>query len=61
LVAVKGNGTHDFKFTSAALESFKYVSEAWRLRYLACGAMHFSGPAEQDNAIAKRTQTALSG
>lgn len=61
LVAMKGNGTHDFKFTSAALESFKYVSEPWRARYLACGAMHFTGPHEQDNAIVQRTRRAMDG
>ena len=61
LVALKGNGTHDFKFTSAALESFNHLSEAWRARYLACGAMHFSGPDERDHAVVQRTRTALAG
>lgn len=59
LVALKGNGAHDFKFTSAALESFRYVSEAWRGRYLACGAMHFCGPNQRDNAVVGRTRAAL--
>ena len=59
LVAFKGDGVHDFKFTSAALESFQYISEAWRGRYLACGAMHFSGPEQPDNAIVARAQSAL--
>ena len=59
LVAAKGDGAHDFKFTSAALESFQYVSEAWRSRYLACGAMHFAGPDQRDNAVVVRARAAL--
>jgi hypothetical protein len=59
LVAVKGDGAHDFKFTSAALESFQHVSEEWRGRYLASGAMHFSGPNQRDNAVVGRTRAAL--
>ena len=59
LVAVKGDGTHDFKFTSAALESFRHVSTAWRGRYLACGAMHFCGPHQRENAVVARTRAAL--
>jgi hypothetical protein len=59
LVALKGDGAHDFKFTSAALESFQHVSEAWRGRYLACGAMHFVGPDQRDNAVVARTREAL--
>jgi hypothetical protein len=59
LIAVKGNGAHDFKFTSAALESFQHVSQSWRGRYLACGAMHFIGPDERDNAVVRRTRMAL--
>jgi hypothetical protein len=59
LVSVKGNGTHDFKFTSAALESSKYVSPAWRGLYLACGAMHFSSPDDRDNDVVQRTRSAL--
>jgi len=59
LVALKGDGAHDFKFTSAALESFQHVSEAWRGRYLACGAMHFGGLDQRDNAVVARTRAAL--
>jgi hypothetical protein len=53
LVAHKGNGAHDFKFTSAALECFGHVTEPWRARYLACGAMHFCGPDERDNDVVR--------
>ncbi len=59
LVARKGDGSHDFKFTSAALESFHHVSPPWRARYLACGAMHFNGPDERDHAVVARARKVL--
>jgi hypothetical protein len=59
LVAVKGNGAHDFKFTSAALEGFGHVSKEWRDRFLACGGMHFNSPDERDNAVVQKVRTAL--
>ena len=59
LAAFKSNDAHDFKYTSAALESFQHVSPAWRARYLTCGAMHFGGPDQRDNPIVGRTRAAL--
>jgi len=35
------------------------VSEAWRGRYLACGAMHFAGPDQRNNAVIVRARAAL--
>jgi hypothetical protein len=59
LVARKGDGAHDFKFTSAALEGFTHVSRPWRGRFFACGAMHFNGPGEPDNGVVAQAQRAL--
>ena len=57
LAALKGNDAHDFKFTSAALECFDYISPEWRNRYLSCGAMHFCGPDQRDNRVVQRMRT----
>ncbi len=57
LVACKGNDAHDFKFASAALECFDYISPEYRNRYLACGAMHFCGSDQQDNDVVQRVRT----
>lgn len=61
LLAHKAGGVHDYKFTSSCLEDFQHVSEPWRNRYLACGAMHFCPLDDQDNPIVQRTRTALGG
>jgi len=57
----KGDGVHDFKFASAVLEDFDYVSPDWRARYLAAAAMHLCGPDERENPLVGRTRRALGG
>jgi len=59
LLFLKGDGVHDYKFTSAALEDFGHVSPAWRGRYLAAAAMHLAGPHQRDNPLVTRTRGAL--
>ena len=59
LIFLKGNNTHDYKFSSAALEDYYAISPAWRDRYLAASVFNLRGSHEQDNELVKRTRAAL--
>src|SRR5258706_6380222 len=43
LVFLKGNDAHDYKFSSAVLEDYAYVSPAWRNRFLASSLYYLPG------------------
>ena len=45
LVFSKGTDSHDYKFSSAALEDFYHISPAWRNRFLASTMFHLKGSA----------------
>ena len=59
LVFVKGNDSHDYKFSSAVLEDHAHLSPTWRDRYLATSLFLLPTPAERDNALVQRTRAAL--
>jgi hypothetical protein len=59
LVFVKGNDSHDYKFSSAVLEDHAHLSAAWRDRYLATSLFLLPTPSERDNALVERTLAAL--
>ena len=59
LIFLKGNDSHDYKFSSAALEDFYHVSPAWRNRFLATGMFNFRGSGHGDNDLIRRTRAAL--
>src|SRR5688572_687607 len=59
LVFLKGNDSHDYKFSSAVLEDHAHLSAAWRDRYLAASLFLLPTPAEKDNALVERTRAAL--
>ena len=59
LVFLKGNDSHDYKFSSAVLEDHAHLSPAWRDRYLAASLFLLPTPAEKDNALVERTRAAL--
>jgi hypothetical protein len=61
LVFLKGKNSHDYKFSSAALEDFQRVSPAWRDRYLAASVFNLRGSGDADNQLVKRTRAALQG
>lgn len=61
LVFLKGDDSHDYKFSSAALEDYGHVSHGWRDRYLAAGTFLLHGSGERDNELVKRTRAALQG
>jgi hypothetical protein len=59
LVFLKGNNSHDYKFSSAVLEDFANVSPAWRDRFLAASVFNLRGSGDKDNDLVKRTRAAL--
>jgi len=61
LVFLKGNNSHDYKFSSAVLEDYQSVSKEWRDRFLAASVFNLRGSGEKDNALVNRTRAALAG
>jgi hypothetical protein len=59
LIFLKGNNSHDYKFSSAVLEDYYHVSPAWRDRYLAASVFNLRGSGGPDNELVKRTRAAL--
>ncbi len=59
LIFTKGRDSHDYKFSSAALEDFYNVSPAWRTRYLASSMFNLHGAGDRDNDLIRRTRAAL--
>jgi hypothetical protein len=59
LIFLKGTNSHDYKFSSAALEDFYNVSPAWRNRFLASSVFNLRGSQARDNRLVARTRAAL--
>jgi hypothetical protein len=59
LVFLKGNNSHDYKFSSAVLEDYQNVSPGWRARFLAASVYNLRGSGDADNSLVKRTRAAL--
>jgi hypothetical protein len=59
LVFLKGNNSHDYKFSSAVLEDWRNISPAWRTRFLAASVFNLRGSGDKDNDLVKRTRAAL--
>jgi hypothetical protein len=59
LIFLKGDDSHDYKFSSAVLEDFYHTGSAWRSRYLAASAFHLRGSSARDNPLVERTRAAL--
>ncbi|HTD87111.1 MAG TPA: hypothetical protein VK850_11090, partial [Candidatus Binatia bacterium] len=59
LVFLKGNNSHDYKFSSAVLEDWRNVSPPWRSRFLAASVFNLRGSGDKDNDLVKRTRAAL--
>jgi len=59
LVFTKGNDSHDYKFSSAALEDFYHVTPAWRNRFLASSVFWLKGSGGGDTDLARRIRAAL--
>ncbi|SVC56204.1 uncharacterized protein METZ01_LOCUS309058, partial [marine metagenome] len=59
LVFLKGNDSHDYKFSSAVLEDYYQVSPAWRNRYLATSLFKLHGTGERTNPLVDRISNAF--
>jgi len=61
LVFLKGNDSHDYKFSSAVLEDCDQLPLPWRARYLAASVFSLRGSEGPDNDLVARTRAALKG
>jgi hypothetical protein len=59
LAFLKGDNTHDYKFTAAAFEDYEHISPPWRDRFLASCLHIFRGSAEKDVPLVSRSREAL--
>jgi hypothetical protein len=59
LVFLKGTDSHDYKFSSAALEDFYHASPSWRNRFLATSMFNLRGAGDRENNLVKRARAAL--
>ncbi|HWG46253.1 MAG TPA: hypothetical protein VN688_26060 [Gemmataceae bacterium] len=59
LIFTKGRDSHDYKFSSAALEDYYHVTAPWRARYAASSMFNLKGTGDADNNLIRRTQAAL--
>ena len=54
LVFLKGNDSHDYKFSSAMLEDFYHIDPRWRNQYLASCTYLLRGDHENTTSLAKK-------
>jgi hypothetical protein len=59
LIFTKGRDSHDYKFSSAALEDYYNISPAWRNQFLATSMFNLKGSGDRDNDLIRRTKAAL--
>ena len=59
LVFLKGNDSHDYKFSSAVLEDYYHASPEWRDTFLATSVFRLNGAGEPDNQLVKRIRAAF--
>jgi hypothetical protein len=59
LVFLKGNDSHDYKFSSAVLEDYYHASPEWRDSFLATSVFRLNGSGERDNQLVARIRAAF--
>jgi len=59
LVFAKGSDSHDYKFSSAALEDYYNVNPSLRPYFLASSMFHLKGAGDRDNNLIKQAREAL--
>lgn len=59
LIFLKGNNSHDYKFSAAVLEDYGRLGQPWRDRLLASSVFYLRGSADADNDLVRRTRAAL--
>jgi len=61
LIFLKGTDSHDYKYSSAVLEDYAWMTAPWRDRYLAASAFYLKGSEAPDNELVNRARAALRG
>lgn len=59
LIYLKGNDSHDYKFSSAMLEDYRHLSPERRARFLAATVFWLDGNEKPDNRLVARTRAAF--
>ncbi len=59
LIFLKGNNSHDYKFSAAVLEDYGRLGQPWRDRLLASSVFYLRSSGDSDNDLVKRTRSAL--
>jgi hypothetical protein len=59
LVFLKGTDSHDYKYSSAVMEDYAFISPEWRNQFLAASTFWLKGSAGPDAPVVKRTRAAL--
>jgi hypothetical protein len=59
LVFLKGNNSHDYKFSSAVFQDYYHVSPKWRNRFLASSTFQLRGSGASDNPLVTRIRAAV--
>lgn len=59
LIFLKGNNSHDYKFSSAVLEDYGWLAAPWQNRLLASSVFYLRGSGEPDNALVQRSRAAM--
>jgi hypothetical protein len=59
LVFLKGDDSHDYKFSSAVLEDYYHVSPQWRNHFLAASVFKLRGADDPTNGLVERIRGAL--
>ena len=59
LVFLKGNDSHDYKFSSAVLEDYQKISVPHRDRFLAASTWYLKGSMAADNGLITRIRAAM--
>ncbi len=59
LIFLKGDDSHDYKFSSAVTEDYHLISPAWRNPYLAASTYRLRSPAEPDIDLVSRIRAAI--
>jgi hypothetical protein len=60
LIFSKGRDSHDYKFSSAALEDYFHTTGPWRARYLATSMFNLHGSGDRNNNLIDRARAVLS-
>jgi hypothetical protein len=59
LVFSKGSDSHDYKFSSAALEDYFHATLPWRAQYLATSMFNLHGSSDRDNGLIAHARSVL--